>query len=144
MKTFIPKVDDVQSGRKWYVVDATDKTLGRLASQIAHVIRGKNKPYFVPHLDTGDFVIVLNAEKIKITGNKVNQKVYQRHTQHPGGFREVSFKKLLAEKPERIIESAVYGMLPKNTLGKKLKKKLFVYSGTEHPHGAQTPQAMVV
>lgn len=142
MKTFIPKLEDVKNGRKWFIVDAENQTLGRLASSIARVIRGKNKPYFVPHLDTGDFVIVINAEKVKVSGNKENTKVYRHHTLYPGGLREVGYKQMLKEHPERIIEAAVFGMLPKNKLGSQLRKKLHVYAGVEHPHTAQTPEVL--
>jgi len=140
LKTYIPKAHEIE--RKWYVVDAEGQTLGRLASRIATILRGKHKPYFTPHLDTGDFVIVINAEKINVTGKKAQQKVYSRHTGYPGGLRQVTFEDLRRTYPQRIISKAVWGMLPHNKLGRKLLKKLKVYGGPEHPHVAQSPEPL--
>ncbi len=128
--------------RQWFVVDAADQTLGRLASEVAQVLRGKNKPTYTPHLDTGDFVVVINAEKVRVTGNKATQKVYKRHSGRPGGMKTESFAHLQARLPERIIETAVKGMLPHNSLGRQLFRKLKVYSGPNHPHAAQQPQIL--
>jgi large subunit ribosomal protein L13 len=128
--------------KKWYVADAEGKTLGRFASEIAKIIRGKNKPDFTPHVDCGDNVIVINAEKITMTANKMDTKVYIRHTTYPGGQRETLAKELLAKKPEALVEKAVKGMLPKNKLGNKIFHNLFVYTGTEHPHAAQKPETL--
>lgn len=130
--------------RKWYVVDATDQVLGRLATKVATVIRGKNKPSFTPNMDTGDFVIIVNADKIKMTGNRELQKTYFRHSGYPGGGRELTYQQMKEKHPERIIEFAVKGMLPKNRLGRTLIKKLKVYTGAEHPHKAQQPQNLSV
>lgn len=141
-KTFLPSQDAIE--RNWYVVDATDKRLGRLASEIAMVLRGKNKPTYTPSLDTGDFVIVVNAEKVEVTGKKRTQKIYRRHSGRPGGMKTETFDKLQARVPERIIEHAVKGMLPKNTLGRQLFTKLKVYAGPDHPHQAQKPQALEI
>jgi len=141
-KTYLPPQDSLE--RTWYVVDATDQRLGRLASEIAKVLRGKNKPEFTPSMDTGDFVIVVNAEKIAVTGKKREQKVYRRHSGRPGGMKLESFTKLQSRLPERIIEHAVRGMLPKNTLGRKLFTKLKVYAGPDHPHEAQKPQTLEI
>ncbi|MCA9742599.1 MAG: 50S ribosomal protein L13 [Deferribacteres bacterium] len=140
MKTYIPKLDEIE--QKWFVVDADGKTLGRLASTIATILRGKNKPYFTPHLDTGDFVVVVNADKVRVTGKKAQQKVYSRYTGYPGGLRQVNLETLRRTHPERIIQSAVWGMLPNNRLGRKLLKKLHVYAGAEHPHAAQKPETL--
>ncbi|WP_053955677.1 50S ribosomal protein L13 [Inediibacterium massiliense] len=140
MKSFVAKPQEVE--RKWYVVDAEAKTLGRLASQVASILRGKNKPTYTPHVDTGDFVIVINADKIAVTGKKMNQKMYRHHTGYVGNLKEVAFKDMLAKKPERIIELAVKGMLPKNSLGRQMFKKLKVYSGSEHNHEAQRPETL--
>lgn len=140
MKTYSPKNGEV--ARDWFVVDAEDKILGRLATQIAIHLRGKHKPEFAPHVDAGDFVVVVNAEKIKVTGAKLDQKKYYHHTGYPGGIREISLRDLLATKPEEVIRKAVRGMLPKNRLGRALLKKLKVYAGSEHPHGAQEPKAL--
>lgn len=126
----------------WYVVDAADKTLGRLASEIAKRLRGKHKPIYTPHVDTGDFIIVINANKVKVTGNKTKDKIYYSHSGYPGGIKEITFEKLLAKKPERVIEMAVKGMLPKNPLGRAMYRKLKVYAGTAHPHEAQQPQQL--
>ena len=128
--------------RKWYVVDATDKTLGRLASEVAKVLRGKNKAIFTPHIDTGDFVIVINAEKIKVTGKKLDQKIYYHHSDYVGGMKETTLKEKLAKKPEEVIELAVKGMLPKGPLGREMYKKLHVYAGPEHAHAAQKPEVL--
>lgn len=140
MKTFIPNQAAVE--RKWYVVDAEGKTLGRLASEVAKVLRGKNKPIFTPHLDVGDYVIVVNAEKVKVTGKKLDQKIYYHHSDYVGGMKETGLKEMLAKKPERVIELAVKGMLPKGPLGRQMYKKLFVYAGPEHKHAAQKPEAL--
>ncbi|WP_320172305.1 50S ribosomal protein L13 [Maridesulfovibrio sp.] len=140
MKTYIPKEEDI--AREWYVVDAEDKVLGRLATQIANKLRGKDKAMFTPHVDTGDFVVVLNADKIKVTGNKLEQKNYYKHSNHPGGLKERTLKVMLEKKPEVVIQTAVRGMLPKNRLGKQMIKKLKVYAGTDHPHTAQQPKTM--
>ncbi len=128
--------------RKWYVVDADGCTLGRLASGVASVLRGKNKPQFTPHVDTGDYVIIVNADKIKVTGKKLNQKIYYNHSDYVGGMRETTLKEMLAKKPERVIELAVKGMLPKGPLGRSMYSKLFVYAGPEHKHAAQKPEVL--
>jgi large subunit ribosomal protein L13 len=141
-KTYLPPQATLE--RDWYIVDATDKRLGRLASEIAMVLRGKNKPIYTPHMDTGDFVIVINAEKVAVTGKKRTQKIYRRHSGRPGGMKTETFAKLQARIPERIIESAVKGMLPKNSLGKQLFTKLKVYAGAEHPHDAQKPTELKI
>ncbi|GLU49323.1 50S ribosomal protein L13 [Nocardiopsis ansamitocini] len=137
MRTFSPKPSDVQ--RQWHVIDASDLVLGRLASHVAVLLRGKHKPYFAPHLDTGDFVIIVNADKVALTGNKLVQKRAYRHSGYPGGLRSVSYGDLLAKNPERAVEKAIKGMLPKNSLGRDIAKKLKVYAGPEHPHQAQQP-----
>ncbi|RCG24434.1 50S ribosomal protein L13 [Sphaerisporangium album] len=137
MRTFTPKATDVQ--RQWYVIDATDVVLGRLAAQVATLLRGKHKPIFAPHVDTGDFVIIINADKVALTGNKLEQKKAYRHSGYPGGLRSVSYSELLEKRPDRAVEKAVKGMLPKNSLGRKMAKKLKVYAGNEHPHQAQQP-----
>ena len=142
MKTFMASPATIE--RKWYVVDATDKTLGRLASEIASVLRGKNKPIFTPHIDTGDYVIVVNAEKVKVTGKKLLQKVYYNHSDYVGGMKETTLKEMLAKHPERVIEYAVKGMLPKGPLGRQMIKKLHVYAGAEHNHAAQQPKALEI
>ena len=139
MKTFMASTAAVE--RKWYVVDAEGKTLGRLASEVAKVLRGKHKPIFTPHIDTGDYVIVINAEKVKVTGKKLNQKIYYHHSGYVGGMKETTLKNMLADKPERVVELAVKGMLPKGPLGRQMYKKLFVYAGPEHKHAAQKPEA---
>ena len=128
--------------RKWYVVDATGYTLGRLASEVAKVLRGKNKPVFTPHVDTGDYVIVVNADKIKVTGKKLDQKIYYHHSDYVGGMKETTLREMLAKKPEKVIELAVKGMLPKGPLGREMFTKLHVYAGAEHPHAAQQPEAL--
>ncbi|WP_082759932.1 50S ribosomal protein L13 [Abyssisolibacter fermentans] len=140
MKSFIAKPQEIE--RKWYVVDAEGKRLGRLASEVAKILRGKNKPIYTPHVDTGDFVIIINAEKVELTGKKLDQKLYRYHTGHPGGLKEVPYKNLMQNKPEFVIEHAVKGMLPKNSLGRKMIKKLKVYRGTEHKHEAQKPEVL--
>ena len=130
--------------RKWYVVDATGLTLGRLASEVAKVLRGKNKPVFTPHIDTGDYVIVINAEKVKVTGKKLDQKIYYHHSDYVGGMKETTLKEMLAKKPEKVIELAVKGMLPKGPLGREMYTKLHVYAGAEHPHAAQKPEELTL
>lgn len=142
MKTYIPNADDIS--RDWFVVDATDLVLGRLASHVASHLRGKHKPIFTPHMDTGDFVVVVNAEKIKLTGRKWEQKKYYRHSGYPGGITEITADKLRDQYPERLVRAAVKGMLPKNRLGRQLLTKLKVYAGPDHPHQAQQPQPMTV
>ena len=138
MKTFMASPSTIE--RKWYVVDAEGKTLGRLASEIAKVLRGKHKPIFTPNVDTGDFVIIINAGQAVLTGNKINQKVMYKHSGYPGGLKETPYSRLMAEKPERTLEAAVRGMLPKNRLGRKMIKKLKVFAGAEHIHQAQKPE----
>ena len=140
MKTFMPNATTVE--KKWYVVDATDMTLGRLASNVANVLRGKNKPIYTPNIDTGDYVIVINAEKIKVTGKKMDQKVYWHHTDYVGGQKEISLKDQLVKHPERVIEHAVKGMLPKGSLGRQMYTKLHVDAGPEHNHAAQKPEVL--
>ena len=140
MKTYSVKAKEID--RKWYVVDATDQTLGRLATRIATVLRGKHKPLFSPHLDVGDFVVVLNAERVRVTGRKLDQKIYYRHSGYPGGLKSVTLRRQLAMHPERVLRSAVWGMLPHNRLGKAMLKKLRVYGRGEHPHQAQRPQPL--
>jgi large subunit ribosomal protein L13 len=139
-KTYLPSQDSLE--QNWYVVDAADQRLGRLASEIAMILRGKNKPTYTPHMDTGDFVVVINAEKVAVTGKKRTQKLYRRHSGRPGGMKTETFAKLQARVPERIIEQAVKGMLPKNSLGRQLFTKLKVYTGAAHPHQAQKPQVL--
>ena len=140
MKTFMASPATID--RKWYVVDATDMTLGRLASEVAKVLRGKNKPIFTPHIDTGDYVIVINAEKIAVTGKKLDQKIYYHHSDYVGGMKETTLREKLAKKPESVIELAVKGMLPKGPLGRQMLKKLHVYAGPEHNHEAQKPEVL--
>ena len=140
MQTYMANPDKIE--RKWYVVDADGCTLGRLASGVASVLRGKNKPQFTPHVDTGDYVIIVNADKIKVTGKKLEQKIYYNHSDYVGGMRETTLKEMLAKKPERVIELAVKGMLPKGALGRSMYTKLFVYAGPEHKHEAQKPEAL--
>ena len=142
MKTYTAKPGEIQ--RDWYIVDAEGKTLGRLATQIADTLRGKRKPQYTPHVDTGDFVVVVNAEKVAFTGSKLGQKLYRRHTGFPGGLRSIDAGKLRDTHPERVIEAAVRGMLPKTKLGRKMFKKLKVYAGPAHPHSAQSPAAVAV
>lgn len=141
-KTYLPPQNTLE--HQWYVVDAAEQRLGRLASEIAMVLRGKNKPYYTPHMDTGDFVIVVNADKVRVTGKKRSQKIYRRHSGRPGGMKTETFAQLQARLPERIIENAVRGMLPKNSLGRTLFTKLKVYKGPEHPHEAQKPQELKI
>ena len=140
MQTYMANPDKIE--RKWYVVDADGCTLGRLASGVASVLRGKNKPQFTPHVDTGDYVLIVNADKIKVTGKKLEQKIYYNHSDYVGGMRETTLKEMLAKKPERVIELAVKGMLPKGPLGRSMYTKLFVYAGPEHKHEAQKPEAL--
>ena len=140
MKSFMASPATIE--RKWYVVDATGYTLGRLASEVAKVLRGKNKPIFTPHIDTGDYVIVTNAEQIKVTGKKLEQKIYYRHSDYVGGMKETTLKEMLNKKPERVIELAVKGMLPKGPLGRQMITKLHVYAGPEHKHEAQKPEVL--
>ncbi len=142
MKTLTPKPDMIN--QEWYLVDATDKVLGRLATKIASILRGKNKPYFSPHLDTGDYVVVINAEKVRLTGNKELQKTYQRYSGYPDGLKTTSYKRMLETKPEQIIIHAVKGMLPKNALGRKLIKKLKVVAGSKHPYESQKPKTLSI
>ncbi len=142
MKTYIPKKGEIE--KKWYIVDAKGKVLGRIASEIAKLLRGKNKPQYTPFLDTGDFVIVINAEKVKVTGKKERDKIYYSHSGYPGGLKERRLEELRAKKPEEIIKKAVWGMLPKNALGRKMFKKLKVYRGDEHPHKAQKPEKLEI
>ena len=140
MQTYMANPDKIE--RKWYVVDAEGCTLGRLASGVASVLRGKNKPQFTPHVDTGDYVIIVNADKIKVTGKKLEQKIYYNHSDYVGGMRETTLKEMLAKKPEKVIELAVKGMLPKVPLGRAMNKKLFVYAGPEHKHESQKPEVL--
>ncbi|MBT3625029.1 MAG: 50S ribosomal protein L13 [Gammaproteobacteria bacterium] len=142
MKTVSAKKETVT--RKWYVVDATGKTLGRLCTEIANRLRGKHKPEFTPHVDTGDYVVVINAEKIEVTGNKTTDKLYHHHTGYPGGIKSISFDKLLVKSPEMIIEKAVKGMMPKNKLSRAMLSKLKVYAGNDHPHSAQQPTLLEI
>ena len=142
MNTFMANPDKID--RKWYVVDAEGCTLGRLASEVANVLRGKNKPIYTPHVDCGDYVIVVNADKIKVTGKKLDQKIYYRRSEYVGGMKETTLRELLAKKPERVIELAVKGMLPKGPLGRSLYTKLHVYAGAEHTHAAQKPEVMEI
>jgi len=142
MKTYSAKPETVK--REWLVVDAADQTLGRLATEIARRLRGKHKPEYTPHVDTGDYVVVVNAEKIRVTGNKTQDKMYYRHTGYPGGLKSISFDKLIDHKPEQVIELAVKGMLPRNPLGRAMLRKMKVYAGSEHPHTAQQPQTLEV
>lgn len=140
--TYMAKPNEVE--RKWYVVDAEGQTLGRLASQVASVLRGKNKPEFTPHVDTGDFVVIINADKVKLTGKKLSNKMYYFHSLYPGGLKKFTASEMLAKKPERVLELAVKGMLPKNRLGRTLGTKLKVYAGSEHPHQAQQPEVLEI
>ena len=140
MKRYMASTANVE--RKWYVVDAADQTLGRLSSEIAKVLRGKNKPTYTPHIDTGDYVIVINADKIKVTGKKMDQKIYYHHSDYVGGMKETTLKEMLAKKPENVITLAVKGMLPKGPLGRNMLKKLHVYAGPEHDHAAQKPEVL--
>lgn len=138
MKSYIAKPAEVE--RKWYVIDAEDKTLGKIASEVASILRGKKKPIYTPHVDTGDYVIVINAEKVRVTGKKEEQKIYKSHSGYPGGLKETTLRELRAKKPEEIIRHAVKGMMPKGKLGRQMFKKLKVYAGPEHPHTAQSPE----
>ena len=140
MQTYMANSDKIE--RKWYVVDAEGCTLGRLASGVASVLRGKNKPQFTPHVDTGDYVIIVNADKVKVTGKKMDQKIYYHHSDYVGGMKETTLKEMMAKKPEKVIELAVKGMLPKGPLGRNMYKKLFVYAGPEHKHEAQKPETL--
>ena len=140
MKSFMASPSTIE--RKWYVVDATGYTLGRLASEVAKVLRGKNKPTYTPHIDTGDYVIVVNADKINVTGKKLDQKIYYNHSEYVGGMKEPTLREMMAKKPERVIELAVKGMLPKGPLGREMYTKLHVYAGPEHDHAAQKPEAL--
>ena len=140
MKTFMPKAADIT--RQWYVVDAEGQTLGRVASQVANVLRGKNKPIYTPNVDTGDFVIVINASKVILTGKKLDQKIYYKHSGYVGGLKETKYRKLMAEKPEEALRHAVVGMLPKGPLGRQMAKKLKIYAGAEHEHAAQKPEKL--
>ena len=142
MKSYMPSASTIE--RKWYVVDAEGQTLGRLASEVAKVLRGKNKPTYTPHIDTGDYVIVINAEKIKVSGNKLNDKIYYRHSDYVGGLKSINLKEALQKNPVFVIEHAVKGMLPKGPLGRQMGKKLFVYAGPEHKHQAQQPEALEI
>ena len=140
MQTYMANPDKIE--RKWYVVDATGYTLGRLASEVAKVLRGKNKPQFTPHVDTGDYVIVVNAEKIKVTGKKLEQKIYYNHSDYVGGMRETTLREMMAKKPEKVVELAVKGMLPKGPLGRQMYTKLHVYAGPDHEQAAQKPEVL--
>jgi len=140
VKTYVTKPDEVQ--REWFVVDASGKTLGRLATEVARILRGKHKPTYSPMIDAGDYVIVVNAEKVRVTGRKMTQKFYYRHSGYPGGFKQISLGDMLARHPTRVIEYAVRGMLPKNALGRRMFKKLKVYAGPDHPHQAQNPKPL--
>ena len=142
MKTFMPKAADIT--RKWYVVDAEGLALGRVASQVANILRGKNKPIYTPNVDTGDFVIIINASKVILTGKKLDQKIYYKHSGYVGGLKETPYRRLLAEKPEFAVQHAIIGMLPKGPLGRKMAKKMKVYAGTEHEHAAQQPEVLVI
>ena len=140
MKTFMASPATID--RKWYVVDAANKTLGRLTSEVAKILRGKHKAIFTPHIDTGDYVIIVNADKIKVTGRKLDQKIYFRHTDYVGGVKETTLREMMAKKPEKVVELAVKGMLPKGPLGRQMFTKLHVYAGPEHPHAAQKPEVL--
>ena len=140
MNTYMANPDKIE--RKWYVVDAEGQTLGRLASEVAKVLRGKNKPVYTPHVDTGDYVIIVNADKVAVTGKKMDQKIYYHHSEYVGGMKETTLKEMMAKKPEKVLELAVKGMLPKGPLGRSMIKKLHVYAGPEHNHAAQKPEAL--
>ena len=140
MKTFMASPATID--RKWYVVDATGMTLGRLASEVAKVLRGKNKPIYTPHMDTGDYVIIVNAEKVKVTGKKLDQKIYYHHSEYVGGMKETTLREKLAKKPEQVVQLAVKGMLPKGPLGRQMYRKLYVYAGPDHKQEAQKPEAL--
>ena len=140
MKTYIPKTADID--RKWYVVDAEGMVLGRLASQVANILRGKNKPIYTPNVDTGDYVIIVNADKVVLTGKKLDQKIYYHHSGYAGGLKETKYRKLMAEKPELAVRHAIVGMLPKGPLGRQMAKKLKIFAGPEHDHAAQQPEVL--
>jgi large subunit ribosomal protein L13 len=140
MRTYTPKADEIE--RKWWLVDASEKPLGRLATEIARVLRGKHKPIFTPHLDTGDHVVVVNASRVMLTGNKADQKTYFRHSGYMGGEQHIPFRRMIRSHPERVVELAVRGMLPKNALGRQIRRKLRVYAGAEHPHQGQQPEPL--
>ena len=140
MKTYSAKAESVE--RDWYIVDAADKTLGRLATEVASRLRGKHKPEYTPHVDTGDYIVVINAEKVTVTGNKATKKIYYSHTEYPGGIKDITFEKLMEKAPERALQSAVKGMLPKGPLVREMFRKLKIYVGSEHPHAAQQPQTL--
>lgn len=142
MNTQVAKQEDIK--REWFVIDLEEQVLGRAATEIARILRGKHKPIYTPSVDTGDFVVVVNADKVKLTGNKLADKKYYRHSGYPGGIREINAEKLLSKKPEMVIQAAVKGMLPKNKLGRKMFSKLKVYAGSEHPHAAQQPKELTV
>jgi large subunit ribosomal protein L13 len=144
MQTYIPSGKNLEAHREWFIIDAEGKTVGRLASKAARLLMGKNKPSYTPFLDVGDHVVIINAEKVVFTGNKLRDKIYSHHTGWPGGLKETTAEKLMQRHPERILESAIKGMLPKNKLGRKMGKKLKVYVGTDHPHSAQQPRAFEV
>ncbi|MCL6509901.1 MAG: 50S ribosomal protein L13 [Anaerolineae bacterium] len=144
IRTYMAKPEEARASQRWYVVDAEGVTLGRLASQVARIIEGKHKPMYSPHVDCGDYVIVVNAQKIRVTGDKMTEKKYQRHSLYPGGFKEESLRDLLARRPERVIRDAVWGMIPHGRLGRRMIKKLKVYGGPEHEHGAQKPQPLEI
>ena len=139
-RTYVSKMEDVK--REWYVADATGQTLGRLAAQIAHILHGKHKPVYSPSVDAGDYVIVVNAKRIRVTGRKLDQKIYYRHTGYPGGLRQITLRDQLRKHPARVVEHAVRGMLPKNRMGRRMFKKLKVYAGPDHPHAAQSPKPL--
>lgn len=142
MSTFLAKHSEVE--RKWYLVDATDLVLGDVATKVASILRGKHKPIYTPHVDTGDYVVIINADKIRVTGNKAEQKLYKYYTGYAGGLREIPYKEVLSKNPERILEHAIKGMLPKNSLGRQMFKKLKVYAGPEHVHGGQNPEPLEI
>ena len=142
MKTYSAKKEDIK--RRWVIIDARDQVLGRLATRVAHILRGKNKPIFTNHVDTGDFVIIVNAEKIRLTGNKMDDKMYYRHSGYPGGIKGITAREMLERKPDQVVRIAVKGMLPKNRLGSSLISKLKVYAGPDHPHGAQQPEKLEI
>jgi LSU ribosomal protein L13P len=144
IRTYMAKPEEARASQRWYVVDAEGVTLGRLASQVARIIEGKHKPIYSPHVDCGDYVIVVNAQKIRVTGDKMTEKKYQRHSLYPGGFKEESLRDLLARRPERVIRDAVWGMIPHGRLGRRMIKKLKVYGGPEHEHSAQKPQPLEI
>jgi len=144
LKTFNAGIAEIQASKKWLLIDADGLVLGRLASKIAQILRGKNKPIFIPHLDVGDYVVVINADRVRLTGKKIEQKQYFHHTGYPGGARFESLKQVLATKPERVLRNAIKGMLPHNRLGRKLLKKVKIYAGSEHPHQAQRPEMITL